>query len=84
MYSGPGTLLLTLTFVFFLLSEHHWKCRLREPINRPSHEWLSWIVDDDGAFNFELTRGKIVPLEIIDILCDVSTGCEEVDEKTQR
>ena len=33
-----------------------------------------------GSFDFEWTDGKIVPQELIDILCNNSTVCEEEED----
>ena len=46
----------------------------------PSPEGHGWKVDEDGSFDFEWTDGKIVPQELIDILCNSSTVCEEEDD----
>ena len=48
--------------------------------NVPSPEGHGWKVDDDGFFDFDWTAGKIVPQELIDILCENATDEEEEEE----
>ena len=45
-------------------------------LNVPSHEWHSWKVDDVSSILNGLVV-KIVQQQMIEILCDYSTGWKE-------
>ena len=69
----------------FLLAEHHWKRRVKEPTirrscqlpNVPSPEGHSWRVDHDGSFEFS---GLVVKFTTWIDWCNDATGCEKVDD----
>ena len=48
--------------------------------NVPSAEGHDWKVYEDDSFDFEWTDGKIVPQELINILCDNKTVFEEEED----
>ncbi|MES9950704.1 MAG: hypothetical protein ABW118_17235 [Candidatus Thiodiazotropha sp.] len=49
--------------------------------NVPNPEGHGWKVDEDGSFDFEWTRGEIVPPALIDILCETTTDEGEDEEE---
>ena len=80
---------MALILVFFLLAEHHWKCILKEPIISHSYGVIPMnsfqmclaLKDMVGKLmsmaHFFQNQNEIVPQELIDILCNNSTVCEE-------
>ena len=70
---------------FFLLAEHHCKCRLKSQLSGihisfrmcQALKGYNWKVADDGSFNFSGLVVKLCTEELIDILCDDYTCCQE-------
>ena len=93
-YIRPGTQYLWwhifppgIALVFLLLAEHYLTHMSKEPIIRHSYQWCAnpcmankveswwwWLID------FVWTGSKIVQQELIEVLCNDSTGCKEVGD----
>ena len=54
-------------------------CTYQYP-NKPSLVVNSWKVYADGSSDFKWTGGKIVKRELINILCNDYTACDDADD----
>ena len=84
-HTRHSVLLMASILAFFLLAEHHCKCRLKSQSSGihisfrmcQALKGYNWKVADDGSFNFRGLAVKLYTEELIDILCYDSTGCQE-------